>query len=341
MIRSWPGFIRSAWMPLICTAFVLLSGCGGRASGGGGSTRAATPVADSVSAALRADNPAVAYGTMTRRWINDDVYIYDRQLGTNVVLVAINKNKSADQAISGLYTYLAPGTYNDYLGQTMGGVGITVTGTAEASNPVNNFTLPHNSVSIWVSAGSVPLSIGSVTPRVANFGALVTRSGAGFGATAGTVNFTSGSTVLAATVSNWSNSQIAATVPAFAAGPATVTVTQGAATSNSAPFKVNTSTLIPVNLSVSGTPTLANSDVLMLAGNAMELGAGANTWNGAIGPVPIPSAGSGIQTVSLPAGATVQLKFFVLHTDGITMQQSASHIYTVPTTGVGTSAVTW
>lgn len=292
-------------------------------------------------AALRAANPAVAYGTMQQRWINDDVYIYERQLGSNVVLVAINKNKSNDQAISGLYTDLPPGTFTDYLQQTMGGVSITVTGTAGANNPVSNFTLPHNSVSIWVSAGSVPPSIGSVTPRVANPGAVVTLSGADFGATAGTVNFTSGTTTLPATVSAWSDGQITATVPALPAGPATVTVMQGTATSNSAPLKVSTSTLIPVNLSVSGTPTLASSDVLMLTGNIAELGNNATTWNGAIGPVPIPTAGSGIQTVSLPAGATVQFQFFVLHSDGTTTPESASHTYTVPSTGVGTDAVTW
>jgi glycosidase len=71
-------------------------------------------------AALRAANPAVAYGTMTQRWINSDVYIYERQLGTNVVLVAINKNPSTDQAISGLYTDLAPGSYTDYSGSDHG-----------------------------------------------------------------------------------------------------------------------------------------------------------------------------------------------------------------------------
>ena len=150
-------------------------------------------------AALRAANPAVAYGTMMQRWINTNVYIYERQLGTNVVLVAINNNPSTDQAISGLYTYLPPGNYSDYLAQTMGGIGIAVTGTAGSNNPVTNFTLPHNSVSIWVSSGTVPPSIGSVTPRVANPGTAVTISGAGFGAAAGTVNFTVGSTTLPAT----------------------------------------------------------------------------------------------------------------------------------------------
>ena len=293
-------------------------------------------------AALRAANPAVAYGTMQQRWINDDVYIYERKLGTNVVLVAINKNKTTDQAITGLLSYLPPGSYTDYLAQTMGGAGITVTGTAGSNNPVTNFTLPHRSVSIWVSAGSVPPSIGSVTPRVANPGAAATISGAGFGATAGIVNFTLGSTTLAATVTNWSNGQITVTVPALAAGAASVTVTQGTATSNAAPFEVNTSALIPVNFTVSGTPVLASTDVIMLSGSVAELGNWATTWNGAVGPVTIPAAGSGLQTVSVPAGSTVQFKFFVLHSNGsINWENGANHSYTIPAMGVGAAAVTW
>jgi len=293
-------------------------------------------------AALRAANPAVAYGTMMQRWINTNVYIYERQLGTNVVLVAINNNPSKDQAISGLDTDLPPGNYSDYLAQTMGGIGIAVTGTAGSNNPVTNFTLPHNSVSIWVSSGTVPPSIGSVTPRVANPGAGMTISGAGFGATAGTVNFTVGSTALPATVTNWSNGQITAVVPAFAAGAAAVTVTQGAATSAAAPFTVNTSTLIPVNFSVSGTPALASTDVIMISGNVTELGNWATTWNGAIGPVTIPAAGSGLLTVSAPAGSAVQFKFFVLHSDGtVTWENGANHSYNIPTSGVGAAAVAW
>lgn len=292
-------------------------------------------------AALRAANPGMAYGTMTPRWINNDVYIYERQLGTNVVLVAINKNPSTDQAISGLLSYLPPGSYTDYLAQTMGGLGIAVTGIAGSYNPVTNFTLPHNSVSIWVSAGSVPPSIGSVTPRVANPGAAVTISGAGFGATAGTVNFIAGSTTLPATVTNWSNGQITAVVPTLAAGAATVTVTQGTATSNAAPFTVNTATLIPVNFSVSGTPALFGTDVIMLTGNVAELGNGATTWNDAIGPVTIPAAGSALQTVSVPAGATVQFQFFVLHSNESITSEGVQHRYTIPSTGAGTAAVTW
>jgi hypothetical protein len=293
-------------------------------------------------AALRAANPAVAYGTMNQRWINDDVYIYERKLGANVVLVAINKSRTSVQAISGLYTYLPPGTYSDYLAQTMGGTAITVMGTAGGNNSVADFTLPLRSVSVWVAQGTIPPLIGSITPRAANPGAAVTISGAGFGASQGTASFTVDSATVAATVAEWSDGQITAVVPSLPAGAATVTVTQGTATSFAAPFTLNTSPLIPVNFIVSGTPVLENTDVILLSGSVSELGNWDASWNGAIGPVTIPALGSGLLTVSLPVSTVVQFKFFVLHSDGsVTWEGGPNHAYTVASAGVGTVTMNW
>jgi len=293
-------------------------------------------------AALRAANPAVAYGTMNQRWINDDVYIYERKFGANTVLIAINKNPSTDQAITGLYTDLPPGSYADYLAQTLGGTSIVVPGAVGANNAVDNFTLPHRSVSIWVSAAASSPSIGSVTPRVANPGATVSITGAGFGTIPGTVTMTVGSNTLAAATTGWSDGQITAIVPALSGGAGVLSVTQGPITSDAVPFSVSTSALIPVNFSISGTPALASSDVLMLSGGVAELGNWATSWNGAVGPVPIPAAGSGLLTVSVPGGASVEFKFFVLHSDGsITWENGANHSFTVPETGVGAASLSW
>jgi glycosidase len=293
-------------------------------------------------AALRAANPALAYGTMNQRWINDDVYIYQRNVGANTVLIAINKSPSTDQAITGLFTDLPPGNYVDYLAQTMGGTSIVVTGSIGGNNAVDNFTLPHRSVSIWVSAAASSPSIGSITPRVANPGAVVSITGVGFGSTAGTVSMTVGTTTLPAAITGWSDGQVTAIVPALAGGVGTVTVTQVPATSTPSPFTVSTSALIPVTFTVNGTPALTASDALMLSGSASELGNWATTWDGAIGPVTIPAAGSGLLTVSVPRGASIQFKFFVLHSDGsVTWENGANHSFAVPSTGVGEANVSW
>jgi hypothetical protein len=47
------------------------------------------------------------------------------------------------------------------------------------------------------------------------------------------------------------------------------------------------------------------------------------------------------QTVSVPAGATVQFQFFVLHNDKSVTSENIKHSYTIPLTGAGTAAVTW
>jgi glycosidase len=293
-------------------------------------------------AALRASNAAIAYGTMQQRWINDDVYIYERRLGGNVVLVAINKSKTSDPAISGLFTSLAPGSYSDFLNGTMGGVGLTVSGSAGGNNAAANFTLPHGSVSIWVAAGGVGLAIGSVTPRVANSGVAVTIAGAGFGTTAGTVSFAAGGLQKIAKILQWTDGEITAMVPNISAGPAKVTVTRGAATSGAAPFTVSTGKLIPANFSVAGVPALASGDVVMLTGSLPELGGWSTTWNDADGPAVIPSAGNALLTVSVPAGAKSQFKFFVLHADGsVQWEGGSNHLYTIPASGVGAIGVNW
>jgi glycosidase len=293
-------------------------------------------------AALRASNPAIAYGTMQQRWINDDVYIYERRLGGNVVLAAINKSGTNDQAISGLLTSLAPGSYSDYLKGTMGGVGLKVSAAMAGNNPTANFTLPHRSVSIWVAAGGTGLAIGSITPRVANPGALVTITGAGFGKAGGKVSFATSVSTQGAKVTKWSDDEITAVVPAVSAGPAQVTITDGAASSNAGSFIVSTGSLIPVNFSVAGVPQIATGDVVMLTGSLMELGNWSTAWNGADGPAVIPASGNALLTVSVPAGAKSEFKFLVLRADGsVQWEGGSNHLYTIPASGVGAINVNW
>ncbi|HEY6251648.1 MAG TPA: IPT/TIG domain-containing protein, partial [Candidatus Angelobacter sp.] len=99
---------------------------------------------------------------------------------------------------------------------------VTVTVQGQTSNPVN-FTLPNNVVN-WVS------------PAVGPVGTQVTVNGVGFGSTQGTSSLTfNGQT---ASVSSWSDGQIAASVPVTSAsGPAVVTV-NGVPSNNTVVFSV-------------------------------------------------------------------------------------------------------
>ena len=100
-----------------------------------------------------------AYGTWKQRWINNDVYIFERQFFSDVVVVAINKSDIASYPISGLLTALPAGNYSDDLGGLQGGNGTHRHRGQRWQQPANDFTIAPHSVSVWqyqVNAAIVP-----------------------------------------------------------------------------------------------------------------------------------------------------------------------------------------
>jgi glycosidase len=288
---------------------------------------------------LRRNNLAVGYGSHQERWINNDVYVYERKFYGNVVLVAINKGASAAN-ITGLNTSLPAGAYNDYLTGLLSGVNINVTSGTGGNNPVAAFSLPAGSVAVWqvTEAGGLP-QVGSVGPTAAQPGVKVVIGGKNFGATQGTVKF--GTTT--ATVNSWSATQVVATVPAVANGSYQVTVTNSASqVSNGIQFTVLTAKLIPVTFTVFNASPTQVGDYIFLTGNTVELSNWSTTWDGAVGPMLAPSYPNWFLTASVPAGQTIQFKFIKIAAGGaVTWEAGANHTYTVPTSGTGFVNVNW
>ena len=77
---------------------------------------------------LRQTNAALAYGAMRKRWMNTDVYIFEREFYGNVVLVAINRSDTASYPVMELKTDLPNGRYEDVLNGLAAGTAITVRG---------------------------------------------------------------------------------------------------------------------------------------------------------------------------------------------------------------------
>ncbi len=288
--------------------------------------------------ALRKGNAAIAYGTSGQRWINNDVYIYERAFAGSIVLVAINKNDNSATAISGLNTALPAGNYSDYLAGLLGGLSINVT-DAGGNNPVANFSLPAHSVSIWTytPAAALTPALASVGPDVAQPGVQVTLAGS----FSGQNKVTFGST--AANVVNSSSSQITVTVPAMANGNCNVTVTDAnGKVSNGVPFTVLAGKLIPVTFTVDNATPTNPGDYIFLTGNTVELGNWSTTWDGAVGPLLTPNYPNWFSNVGVPAGQNVQFKFVKIAADGtVTWENGANHSYAVPTSGTGYVTVNW
>jgi glycosidase len=289
---------------------------------------------------LRRNNPAIAYGSHTERWINNDVYIYERKFFGSVVLVAINKNETTAYNITGLNTSLPAGSYTDYLTGQLGGPSISVNTGTGGNNPVSNFSLPAHAVSVWqFTEGTAAPEIGSVGPAMGQPGVKVTLGGKNFGTTTGSVKF--GTT--AATIISWSSTKIVATTPNVTNGSYNVTVTNSSSqVSNGIQYTVLTAKLIPVTFTVNNaTPTVAG-DYIFLTGNTIELGNWATTWDGAVGPMLTPNYPNWFLNASVPAGQTIQFKFIKIAANGtVTWEAGANHTYTVPSTGVGFVNVNW
>ena len=289
---------------------------------------------------LRRNNPAIGYGSMGQRWINSDVYIYERKFFGSVVLVAINKNETNGYSITGLNTALPAGNYSDYLTGLLGGSAITVTNGSVGNNPVNNFTLPAHTVAVWqFTEGAAAPQVGSIGPTVGQAGVRVTIAGRNFGSATGSIKF--GTT--SAMVNSWMPTQIVCTTPSVANGNYNVTVTNSAnQVSNGIQHTVLTAKLIPVTFTVyNATPTVSG-DYIFLTGNTIELGAWATTWDGAVGPMLAPNYPNWFLTASVPAGQTIQFKFIKIAANGsVSWEAGANHTYTVPTSGTGFVNVNW
>jgi glycosidase len=289
---------------------------------------------------LRRNNPAIPYGSTAQRWMNNDVYIYERKFFGNVVLVAINKNETTAYNITGLNTSLPVGTYNDHLTGLLGGSSISVSTGTGGNNPVSNFSLPAHTVAVWTySALPAAPQVGSIGPYAAQPGVRVTIGGKNFGSTQGTVKF--GTTT--ATVNSWTADKIVATVPAVTNGNYNVTVTNSSSqVSNGIQFTVYAAKLIPVTFTVNNASPTVTGDYIFLTGNTVELSNWATTWDSAVGPMLTPNYPNWFLTASVPAGQTIQFKFIKIGAGGaVTWEAGANHTYTVPTSGTGFVNVNW
>jgi glycosidase len=287
---------------------------------------------------LRQNQPALAYGTHQQRWLNDDVYIYERKFNNDVVLVAINKSAS-NYNVTGLNTALPAGTYSDQLTGLLGGFNITVGSGTGGNNPVTAFNLGAGKVAVWSYKAAEPSApqLGSVAPVLTRAGNKVTLEGRGFGAS-GTVYF--GTT--AASVVSWSPSRIVVTAPSVAAGNTQVKVTIAGGSSNTYQIMLLSGAQVPVTFKVTNASPTNFGDNIYLSGSIYELGNWSTSTSVAVGPLVAPNYPDWYITTSLPACATVQFKFIKITSGGaVTWENGANHSYTAPCSGTGSTTVPW
>jgi glycosidase len=290
-------------------------------------------------APLRKSNPAIAYGTTQQRWVNSNVYIYERKFGSNVALVAINRDLSNSASIGGLITALPAGSYSDQLNSLLGGNGITV----GSGGAVPTFTLGAGAVAVWqfTTAITTP-TVAHVGPMVGHANNTITIDGRGFGSTKGTVFF--GTTAVTGTnITQWENTHITAVVPSIAPGVYGVSVrTSGSVTSNTyGNFQILSGPQVTVRFVVNNATTALGENIY-LSGDKYEL----TNWSAAapFGPLfnqIVYAYPTWYADVSVPANSTINFKFIRKGASTTVWEGGSNHVFVSPASGTATVTVNW
>jgi glycosidase len=92
---------------------------------------------------LRGTVPALQRGTRATLWIDNDVYIYVRAIGSDVALVGINRADTAFSQSVPMPSALVPVSSGTTLTDHLGGAGVTISGGAA------QITLQPRSSAVW------------------------------------------------------------------------------------------------------------------------------------------------------------------------------------------------
>jgi glycosidase len=290
-------------------------------------------------APLRKSNPAIAYGTQLQRWLNSNIYIYERKFGSNVAVVAINRDLVNSANISGLITSLPAATYTDKLSGLLNGNSITV----GAGGSVPMFNLAAGGVAVWSYSTAITTpTVAHVGPMLGKAGNTITIDGRGFGATKGTV-FIGSTPVTGAAITSWEDTEIKAVVAGPKAGSYVVSVQTTIVVSSNAyaGYQVQSGAQVTVRFVVNNATTVSGENVY-LTGNQFEL----TNWSAAapLGPMfnaVVYSYPSWYTDVSVPACASLQFKFIKKAAASTVWEGGSNHVYTAPCTGTGTAVVNW
>ncbi|USZ66962.1 alpha-amylase family glycosyl hydrolase [Halorussus salilacus] len=287
-------------------------------------------------APLRRSNPALAYGGTRQRWVNSDVFFYEREFGDNVVLVGINRSEDTYD-VSGLSTALPEGTYEDHLDGLLDGFETTV----GSDGSIDTFSFGPKTVCVWEHTGdTTEPTLGHVGPTMGRPGHTVTLSGEGFGSSTGSVGF--GSTD--ASVVSWSDTQIEAEVPSVAGGFYDITVTDadGVESDAFADFEVLSGEQVSVRFVAEDAETETGENVYVV-GNVHELG----DWDTdrAVGPFfnrVVHEYPDWYFDVNVPAGTDIEFKFVKIADDGsVTWESGSNRTYTTPADSTGEYVGEW
>lgn len=278
---------------------------------------------------LRQDNDAIAYGTTTIRYSDDNVLIYERQFYDDVVLVAVNRQPDRTYTIDDVETLLPVGEYNDYLDGLLSGDGTTVV-EGMGINNIGSITLSGGEVDIWEYNGSASApEIGNVISTMGRVGNRVYIYGDGLD---GNITVRFGDVV--ATVESNSANEIVTYVPSGATpGYCNITVEKSDVVSNSFTYNILSGDQNQIIFHVTAETSWGQN--IYIVGNVPELG----NWDpdNCTEAMLNPDYPEWFLPVSVPAGTTIEFKFIKKDASGnVTWEGGSNRVITSSSLSAGT-----
>lgn len=276
-------------------------------------------------AKLRQENPALGCGTYRPLFVGHDAFVYRREFGGAVVVVAINRSDAASQTVSFDTGEMPRGPYRDYLRGEFGGVALEAKDTTAVE-------LPPHSISVWTvnDAGASGPEIASVSPAVGQPGVRVSIPGIRFGSNP-QVKFGAKDGRVVRVLP----SEIVVEVPQVPAGECSVTVIDAQGRSSHAQsFMVLAAPLIPIVVTAENLPE----------GSGTNLYLHSETISTAeVGPFCATNAKSAFLCIAGPAGRTARFSLLLRDANGVIVNREPAdaHSVAIPTCGVGRIAVEW
>ena len=271
---------------------------------------------------LRQENEAIAYGTTTILYSDDNVVVYERQFYDDIVVVAVNRQPDQTYTVPAMETALSDGTYNDYLDGMLYGESINVSST-EGKTMLDAFELSGGEVCVWsynAEEADTP-QIGDVVSTMGRAGNTVYIYGDGLDGNV-TVKFGE----VEADITSAGKNMIETIVPQNAVpGYNDITVTKDGTVSNTFTYNVLSGEQNQIIFHVNAATN--DGENVYIVGNIPELG----NWDvdECTEAMLNPEYPEWYLPVSVPAGTTIEFKFIKKDASGnVTWESGDNRVIT-------------
>lgn len=284
---------------------------------------------------LRSLNYALPYGNTKERYITDDIYVYERHFGSDVVLIALNRNLTEGYEIKDVKTILPSRKFKDILDGLLDGEAIRV-----ENNNIDSLWLGPGSVHVWHHKGvnSIPL-IGTVGHKMTTVGQIICIEGCGFTSKKGSVLFEEKE----GEVVSWSHTSIKVKVPAVNDGKYEINVVTDTGTrSNTYKYvEVFNTKQVCIRFIIENGYEIPENEVFIM-GNTYSLG-NMNPCK-AVGPFfnqIMYQFPTGYFDINVPADTLLEFKFIRKINNTLLIEGGENHKFRTPSFGTGEVVVKW